>query len=366
MAEFLSGLQLSGRLYSEVVRPILDDAFPHVEYAAALIGWGSEVLGYDDAVSTDHNWGPRLQLFLAPAVLAQVGAAILERIDADMPVSFYGRSTRFPIQVPAHQRGLADSSRLSANHNVELHSVPGFFQIYLGHAPEAPRRAVEWLLLSEQRLLGVTQGRVFHDGTGELSRAREAFGYYPDDVWRYLLAVQWSKLAEEEAFVGRCGDVGDELGSRLIAARQMRLMIRLCFLMERRYAPYSKWLGTAFSRLHCAARLSPLFERITRAAAWQARERLLAAASELLAQMHNDLRLTPRLPEETRGYFERPYRVLFADRFATALFESVRDETLRAIPFHLGSVNQFVDSAARDEPSFARHAQCIYRDEPQP
>ena len=46
-----SGLQLSRGLYGQVVAPLLGD--------------GSEVLGFDDEVSTDHDFGPRLQVFVA-------------------------------------------------------------------------------------------------------------------------------------------------------------------------------------------------------------------------------------------------------------------------------------------------------------
>ena len=33
-------------------------------YAAALVGGGSQVLGYDTPMSTDHDWGPAVTLFL--------------------------------------------------------------------------------------------------------------------------------------------------------------------------------------------------------------------------------------------------------------------------------------------------------------
>ncbi len=33
--------------------------------------------------------------------------------------------------------------------------------------------------------------------------------------------------------------------------------MRLCLLLERRYAPYSKWLGSAFARLDVAEELTP-------------------------------------------------------------------------------------------------------------
>ena len=34
--------------------------------------------------------------------------------------------------------------------------------------------------------------------------------------------------------------------------------MKLCFLMERQYTPYIKWLGTAFKQLDCAHRLTPI------------------------------------------------------------------------------------------------------------
>jgi hypothetical protein len=47
---------------------------------------------------------------------------------------------------------------------------------------------------------------------------------------------------------GRCAEVGDELGSRVVAARLVREVMHLAFLLEQQYLPYSKWLGTAFAR----------------------------------------------------------------------------------------------------------------------
>ena len=44
-AAFIPGLQLAEAFYDEAVRPLLDQAFPRLHYAAALLGAGSEVLG---------------------------------------------------------------------------------------------------------------------------------------------------------------------------------------------------------------------------------------------------------------------------------------------------------------------------------
>ena len=61
---FLPGLELCRRLYQEAVRPLLEEYFPKLPYAAARIGPGSDVLGFDTEMSMDQEWGPQLQLFL--------------------------------------------------------------------------------------------------------------------------------------------------------------------------------------------------------------------------------------------------------------------------------------------------------------
>jgi len=58
MPKFVPGLKLSKLFYKSKVKPILSSAFPRVPHSAALIGWGSEVLGFDTHVSRDHHWGP--------------------------------------------------------------------------------------------------------------------------------------------------------------------------------------------------------------------------------------------------------------------------------------------------------------------
>jgi len=122
-------------------------------------------------------------------------------------------------------------------HHIDIHTMQGIFTREFGVDLDAPLSAVDWLIMPQQRLLGVTSGAVFYDSLSALVPLRERFAFYPRAVWLYLLAAQWTRISEEEAFVGRSGDVGDNLGSQVIAARLVRDLMRLCFLMERRYAP---------------------------------------------------------------------------------------------------------------------------------
>jgi hypothetical protein len=157
------------------------------------------------------------------------------------------------------------------------------------------------------------------------------------------MAAQWARIAQEEAFLGRCGDLGDDLGSRIVAARLVRDLMRLAFMLERRYAPYAKWLGTAFAQLPAAAALLPLLEATLAADDWRSRQQYLAQAYEVVARLHNDLGVTPPVDPAVRFYFNRPFLVIFADRFAAALREAIADAPLRHVASEIGSVDQFAD-----------------------
>lgn len=95
MPVFVPGLELSRRFFKEIVRPILATAFPDLRYAAALPGPGSEVLGFDTEMSVDHDWGPRLFIFLREEDAAQ-GDAIGNHLSQQLPERFADFSVSFP------------------------------------------------------------------------------------------------------------------------------------------------------------------------------------------------------------------------------------------------------------------------------
>ena len=98
---FIPSLALSSAFYTEIVAPILADAYPRLRYSAALIGYGSEVLGYDTARSTDHEWGPRLPLFVSDDDYAQHAEAHTDASWAAAAAEPFGASPRtLGLQAP--------------------------------------------------------------------------------------------------------------------------------------------------------------------------------------------------------------------------------------------------------------------------
>jgi hypothetical protein len=347
MPEFIKGLELSRLFYEEAVRPVLASEFPSLRHAAALLGTGSEVLGFDDETSADHGWGPRLDLFLDSADFAAAGDAVSETLRRKLPHSVRGYPTSFTEPDPDDNGVQHLDARDSGpvNHRVALMTPGGFFKNYLAFDVAREIEPADWLTFPEQKLRTVAAGAVFHDGVG-LEDLRRRFAYYPRDVWLYQLASAWARVGQEEHLMGRAGSVGDEIGSALIGARLVRDLMRLCFLMERAYAPYPKWFGTAFRRLACADEVSPHLAGALAAADWRGREEHLARAYRVVARMHNALGVTDPLPTEPRRFFGRPFRVIELHGFSAALLSRVEDGRVRRIAARrpVGGIDVFSDS----------------------
>ncbi|MDP8911631.1 MAG: DUF4037 domain-containing protein [Actinomycetota bacterium] len=339
LARRVRGLDLSRRFYFEAVRPILDREFPRLEHAAALVGWSSEVLGFDDETSQDHEWGPRLQLFLRDVDAAP---AIERRLAEELPVEFAGVPTNFG---PTDEPGTVKIAAVDAGpvaHRVETLVYRDYLRSRLGTDPLERFTVLDWLVTPTQRLLETTAGEVFVDRIGEVTRAREVLAWYPHDVWLLVMSGHWRRIAQLEHLHGRTGSRGDELGSRLIAASLVRDLMRLALLQERRYPPYPKWLGSAYALLDRPE--GEALHAALGAAGWREREDALVTAYELVAERHNALAVTEPVDPAARQFYGRPFRVLFADRLVDALRAAITGPAVRALDHLAGSIDAVSDS----------------------
>jgi hypothetical protein len=322
VADFVAGADLAERFYQDVIRAAVGPR----THSAALVGTGSDVLGFDTIRSTDHGWGPRMHLFVSEADVAEVASDV----EAALPATFMGWPTRYgwdAVPVQSH---------------VVVCELSAWLREHIGLDPREGMTTIDWLATPQQLFLQVTAGRVLHDPAGELAAVRSHLAWYPEEIWLWLLACQWRRLDQEEPFVGRTAEVGDELGSRILAARLARDLVRLCLLLERRYAPYSKWLGS-FSQVDIATTLGPVLRAALAADGFRAREDALMEAFEIVAHRHNDAGITRPVAPEVRRFHGRPFRVIGSSRFVDACIDAMGDNDLRGVPL-VGGIDQIVDS----------------------
>ena len=103
--------------------------------------------------------------------------------------------------------------------------------------------------------------------------------------------------------------------------------MRLRLLQQRRYPPYSKWLGTAHAALPGAG--IDLDD--------------LCGAYEDTGRRQNALGLADTVEATRRAYFDRPYQVIDAGRYAAASTAAITDPAVAALP-PVGGIDQYVDS----------------------
>ena len=341
--QFIPGLKLSEFFHDDVVQPLMAKKFPGLSYCAARLDFGSDVLGFDTPMSMDHGWGPKLTLFLTEQDWPVFHTVLNDFFAHHLPFEFRGFPTHFGE--PLSDGGVMKlKETYPIRHGISVTTPKMFFLDYLGVNHHQPLTPTIWLTIPQQRLRTLRAGRIFIDGLGNLSMVRDQFNWYPHDVWLYVMASQWRRISQIEPFIGRAGSVGDPLGTRLIAARLIQDLMQLCFLLEKQYAPYTKWFGTAFQTLKIADLLTPHFVDTLKAENWQQIEAHLTKAYLLVMAAHNTLGITPMLEPKVTQFYDRPFSVPHADRFAGAILTQIKDSTVRALPPHLGSLDQVVDN----------------------
>jgi hypothetical protein len=347
------GAELARRFFTGAVQPLLSERRPGLRYAAARLGSGSDVLGLDDAMSRDHDWGCRLTLLVDSGARDQV-QPVSQLLEQELPERFEQFPVRFGV-----------TGDRSVAHKVEVATVADFAASRLGVDPTRGLSALDWLTVTGQSVLEVTAGPVFTDRTRTLSAVRALLAWYPPDVERYVLAAGWQRLCQSLPMVGRTAETGDELGSRLLTAGLADDLLGLAFALSRRWAPYPKWRGTVFRSLPVAARLGPLLDDATAATGWRDREHALTAACELLLDVQRDNGL-PAPASAVIPFWDRPYRTVDA-AVPQRLLAGVTDPDVARLPPMVGAIEQWADSTdVLSRPGRRTALQAAYRAWAQP
>ena len=124
---FVPGLALNTRFYWEIVRPIVLRVIGDAPHSAALMGYGSDVLGYDTPMSTDHNWGPRLQVFLGTDDFARCVGDLNAALRDELPPKFLGYSVHYSHPDPDdnNTQRMTTPTVGPVNHLLEICTVRG-------------------------------------------------------------------------------------------------------------------------------------------------------------------------------------------------------------------------------------------------
>ncbi len=226
----MQGLELARRYYEEFGRAMIAEHFPDYEgrIAVGLAGSGSDCLGFDDDVSADHDSGAGFCLWLTDDDYENIGFR-LAREYSKLPAEFMG--------VPKGRVNSYGSSHFGVK------SISGFYTPFTGRAG-APETNAEWLYTPEFSLAAAVSGEVFRDDLGEFTAVRERIkNGMPEDVRLKKIAARVIAAAQSGQYnYPRCLAHGETGAAVLAAAEFVRNTASLIYLINRRYAPFYKWL----------------------------------------------------------------------------------------------------------------------------
>ena len=247
----MKGLELCRAYYLRCAREELRRRFGAraERIAAGLAGEGSECLGFDDEISRDHDFGPGFCLWLADEDFAEFGEE-LRRFYAELPAEFMG-FRRIMTPQSAGRVGVA--------------RIGDFYARFTG-CRGIPEGEAAWLRIPEHALAAATSGEVFDDPLGEFTRVREALLHcYPEDVRLKKLAARLFTMAQAGQYnYPRTAKRGDAVAASLALAEFTKAALSALHLLNRRYAPYYKWLWRSAAELpklsEAARETAALFE----------------------------------------------------------------------------------------------------------
>lgn len=282
--------------WDEIVHPLLSTHFPaeSAQMAAGFFGYGSEVLRLDDAYSTDHHFGLRVNILLPEALKTARGVAIEDGLAAHLPHHWRGRELR---------------EGYTRTKGVELASYEHHLRSTIG-LDRPPQTHAEWLKIPEEDITHIVAGEVWHDPSGRFTTVRQALdAYYPEPVRLRRLAHWCRYFSGMGVYALKRALLRDNLlYASTTFARSLRWGVQMAFLLDRRYYPYDKWMTEMFHRLpRMGQRLAHIVDEAPRLETpWQRKLDLLHEMSDILdAAMVEDGLIAPHppyRPSDTSGY----------------------------------------------------------------
>ncbi len=304
----MQGLEISKEFYLRHGRPMLEELFPDVidRIAVGLAGEGSECLGFDDAVSRDHDFEAGFCLWITREDERAFGFR-LERAYAKLPKEFMGLSRSRLSPVGGNRHGVI--------------TVEDFYTRFLG-APNAPDSIERWLYTPAVSLSAASNGAVFADPLGRFSEVRNILlAGYPEDIRRKKLAAHTLFAAQAGQYnYARCLLRGELGAAQLAVFEFVKHTISAIYLLNNRYEPFYKWAYRGLAALpilgHIGDALQGLTELDNTPANAEAKQDIIESIASLLIDAFGEQGLTQAICGDL-------------EKHAYSILDGVRDSNLR-------------------------------------
>lgn len=239
--------------YEKYGAPMIHEIFPEYEHriAVGMVGEGSDCFGFDDEISRDHDYGIGFCMWLLPEDDQRIGKALQKE---------YDRLIEEYRQRLINSRGYdADIIELFLKKRRGVFEIHVFYEDLLGTGTiwngqedvNKPLLDDVWQRLPEERLATVVNGEVFRDDLGTFTAIREQIKtYYSDEIRGKRMAEKLHEFSQyAQSNYPRMMARKDYVTAKICVAEGMKATMEICYLLDRVYAPYYKWMRKGMETL---------------------------------------------------------------------------------------------------------------------
>lgn len=249
-----SNMDRSKAFYESAGKAMIEKHFPqYVErIAVGLIGEGSDCFGFDDEISSDHDYAPGFCMWLTEKDYQEIGAKLQK--EYDQLTSSEGRL--------GYRRGVFSINQFYSG----IMEIAGDYENTL---------SVDYETCKEHLLATASNGQVFRDDLGVFTKIRnQILKYYPETVWRRKLAQCIHDFAQyAQSNYSRMMARKDNVTAMICVGKGLESALDLVYLLERAYAPYYKWKKKGLENSRLAKQIFPVLEKIaenpSQASVWE-------------------------------------------------------------------------------------------------
>lgn len=265
---FSGNLARCKAFYEKYGAPMIHDRFPEYEsrIAVGMVGEGSDCFGFDDDISTDHDYTLGFCMWLSGEDYERIGISLNKAYEelVEKHTEEFETFEGAPL-LHGNFNKFIDERR-------GVCTIGRFYEKTIGiRLDEKNYNRVssvisnqQWYDIEENKLATAVNGEVFRDDAGVFTKIRNAINeYYPKKVWMLKLSCALHDFAQyAQSNYSRMMARRDYVSANLCVAKGMESAMNIAYLLNRCYAPYYKWMRKGMDNLVVLKKLAPMLDEI--------------------------------------------------------------------------------------------------------
>ncbi len=255
-----NGIELSRKFYETYGEPMIHEKFSDYEnkIAVGLVGEGSERFGFDDKYSRDHDFGAGFCMWVSTSTYDAIGKELeeeYEKIISEHEEEFMKKYGFLSENEKLYKTPTADG-------RCGVSKIGDFYEKYTGYKLP-PKTVGEWIEIDDYKLATVTNGAVFKDNEDKFSTIRSEFANIPETVRRVKISRELAAMAQTgQSNYERAMARKDFVTANICISEFMQHTMKIVYLLNRKYAPYYKWMLKGMKELEILPEVSAVLKAL--------------------------------------------------------------------------------------------------------